>query len=268
MKNYEPPKNAFTLIELLVVIAIIAILAAMLLPALAAAKRKAQKINCVNNLKQVGVAIRIWEGDNGNKYPMQVSSAQGGASDYLEHYNDSTGYLGTVIQFCPGQTFMVMSNELSISKILNCPSDTTHIAATNWSYPSVLNIYCSGSGILSPETEIGSISYFVGADATEADPQSIISGDGNIGNGGSGAAGINGVANTPWASGNTVTEQISTFACGPGAYWGWTAKDLHKQTGNLLIADGSVQSVTESGLHTRLNNATNAVVRPAVAFIY
>ena len=46
------------------------------LPALAAAKRKAQRINCVNNLKQVGLAFRIWEGDNNDKYPMAVSTAK------------------------------------------------------------------------------------------------------------------------------------------------------------------------------------------------
>ena len=250
MKSIFKPQKAFTLIELLVVIAIIAILAAMLLPALAAAKRKAQRINCVNNLHQIGLGFKTWEGDNGDLYPMRVPTVKGGAEEQV-----CSALYPSGAQYPPSgitNVFCVMSNELSTPKILYCTSDTAtgRGAATNFSQLGDPN-----PGSKNPPATDGTncISYFVCGDAADTYPQMVLDGDRNLGSAtpvGNYATAITMTGGQPWPAGYGVG------ATG-GKYWAWSGNELHLKVGNLGLADGSCVQSTPSTLWAAMMNSAN-----------
>jgi hypothetical protein len=207
------------------------VLAVLLLPALAKVKARSSKINCVNNLKQVALAFRIWAGDNQDRFPMQVSTNDGGTREWIGGPN-------------AWRHFMVMSNELNTPKLLCCPNDPDSSRLTATVFGPVPRGVRGQVGF----TGNSSLSYFVGVDATDTNAYMFLAGDRNLTNG------------TPVKDGllSLTTNEAS----------GWTRqihRDWGRIWGNLSLADGSVLGVNDSELRDAVRHtgaATNRLAMP------
>ena len=206
MKLYLPGTRigGFKLVELLIIVTILAVLALMLLPAFTRARSKARSICCNCNLKQIGLGFRQWDIDHTNLFPMQVSVEFGGTKERIA--------LGETFRH-----FEAASNELNTPFILVCPADKTRTPAMSFG-PSLNN---------------SNVSYFVGLEADETQPERFLTGDRTI---------FKGVRPLDGVVGLTTNN----FA-------GWSV-NFHHGSINVALADGSVQGFSSNRLREALGS--------------
>ena len=234
---------AMTRIEALVVLSIVVILTGLLLPALLGPKRGGHKTRCASNLKQVGLAFRIFSNDNDELYPYSVEGQHLYGKDNAPHGQGGNPLLYQNPAVETWQIFQVLSNELASTMILLCPEDRVR-----QDYKA-LNYLQEDESLSAEGKRDLSVSYFVGLNASEMKPQSILVGDRNITGPARGPIARD---DAPYMPGGTHLLQPGTSE-GSQRRWSTAIKDsFHENFGYIGFADGSVQQVNAARLGEQL----------------
>ena len=194
-------QSGLTTIDVLILIATI-VLIALVVPAFFKSQSRAARASCVNSLKCIGMAFRLWSQDNNDNFPWLAPVEKGGAMELVTN--------GNILPI-----FLIVTNELNSPGILKCPDDAARSRCVNWSGLSVSNI-----------------SYFIGLEASEKIPASILSGDRNLS------------TNRTLRSGLLIVQNPKDINWAPG---------IHGTAGNVVFGDGSVQQISNTSPSNRFS---------------
>jgi hypothetical protein len=221
-----PPTSRFaralTLMEVLGALVAVLVLVALALTFLTK-ERGRSRSQCQNNLAYVGLAFRVWANDNDDKYPYATTNC-------LAFTNETQAWLH----------YLTLSNELGSARILTCPQDSNRLAHT-------VNYFTPGPGGLLGKSNLA-VSYFVGLDADETLPITLLTGDRNL-----------------LSAGSSTNPFVLLLATNTPFRW---ESSQHANFGNITLSDGSVQRMDRRALHAQLVTTgippTNRLLMPVV----
>src|SRR4051812_21954709 len=222
---------AYTLIDLLVSVAFLVVVGAILLPALGNRRNGGCRINCTNNLKQIGLSFKQWALDNQDRYPSQVPVTNGGT---MELVSSGAAWVH----------FRVMSNELNTPKVLFCPEEKNPNRRSATSFDVSFAATAPPSGGIVPFASDTNTSYFVGVDATDLFPGMWLVGDANFK-----------IGKVP------LTPGLKSLGTNTPIRWN---DSRHKGQGNIGFADGSVMQLANATLIPSLRSTGNLTNRLAM----
>lgn len=213
--------HAFTRLDLVASLAAVVLFVAIIVPALANSNSRSDRVACMSNLRQIGVAFTHFGLEHNDLPPWYVSSRDGGNADYAGGIPGLQSRNQSYVQFS------VLSNSLPSPRYLADPSDLRAElkVARSWSVDSDGGLYNINYRNLS-------ISYFIGLSGSFHTPRYILAGDRNV---------FGDTTATSCSAGVSPASALNTSTVA------WI-NDVHGLSGNLLFFDGSVEQTTTAQL--------------------